>query len=408
MALFLLLLAGCGPAQKWTDADVGVRPDLVARELSPELAVQAREEDVPLIPPPEHLRPCCAFGSELRVTLMSVPVPGLELANVVGLDDLGPHKYDNGALAFDASRPGPSYFNDEGNGLLYTCRGGFIDTAHVRDWADWTLSLGAQIGRTLERGTVIELPPEGGRRRVIVEPIPAAVIGQHDRRDIAVPLAQWIAFQLSVWHEVATWYGWSALSLFPEEASAFSPEDLYSNLLGIKLAGSLVYQYAVTSEASYNENMTSALRTILARLGAVPADVGQHAARAVDGYWWNSQVSLPDKGLVMRRNFEIGEDVTPWLVSQLAVSNGEKEALAQVCGAPEPIPLRNPQRCVTGVPYYDYATVEIEVDEALVERGFPLPHPDTRKLTQRDFSFVIARIREQNAAEYGARADQPE
>ena len=42
-----------------------------------------------------------------------------------------------------------------------------------------------------------------------------------------------------------------AIPLFPEEASAFSLEDLYSNLLGIKLAGSLMYQGAVVSEASY-------------------------------------------------------------------------------------------------------------------------------------------------------------
>jgi hypothetical protein len=53
-----------------------------------------------------------------------------------------------------------------------------------------------------------------------------------------------------VWREIATWYGWSALTLFPEEASAFSPEDLYSNLPDIKLAGSFVCQYAVTSMRS--------------------------------------------------------------------------------------------------------------------------------------------------------------
>lgn len=121
-----------------------------------------------------------------------------------------------------------------------------------------------------------------------------------------------------MWHEIATWYGWSVISIFPEEASAFSPEDLYSNLLGIKLAGSLIYQGAVVSEASYNENMQGALQMILPRLGAQPAEVGQRAARAVDGQWWDARVALPDKRLVLRCNFDSGISSSPWLVQQAA------------------------------------------------------------------------------------------
>jgi hypothetical protein len=407
----ILLLAGmlgCGVPQKWQGGDVGVAPDILAREISPELAVHVRSEDIPEIPAPTHLRPCCAFGTGLHVSLMSLPVPGIELANVVGVQDLGPHNFDNGAIAFEASRRGASSFTDEHNGLVYTCRGGFIDTAHVRDWADWSLFLGARLGRTLERGVEIELAPEGGRRRVVVQPLSSEEIAPYDRRDIAVPLAQWIAFQLSVWHEIATWYGWSSLALFPEEASAFSPEDLYSNLLGIKLAGSLVYQYAVTSEASYNENMESALRIILGRLGAVPAETGRLAARAVDGVWWNSQVALPAKDLVLRRNFGIGDALAPWIVQQAPVSNVDKQTVLQACGGATPIVLHRADTCVNGTPYADYAQVEIEVDPALVARGFPLPRPGSHTVTNRDFPFIVERIRAQNAAQFGPDADHPD
>ncbi len=406
--VFLCALSACATEQKWEASDVGIPPDILAREISPELARHVRAEDMPWIPAPRRLRPCCAFGTSLHVRLMSIWVPGLELPNVIGLEDLGPHNYDNGALALEASRPGGAIVTNENNGLVYTCRGGFIDTAHVRDWADWTLFLRTGLGRTLESGLQIELPPEGGRRRLTTKALSPDELEGHDRRDISVPMAQWIAFQLSVWHEIATWYGWSALAIFPEDASAFSPEDLYSNLLGIKLAGSLVYQYAVTSEASYNENMGSALRMILARLGALSGDMGRRAARAVDGVWWDSRVPLPAKGLVTRRNLEIGTLMSPWLVQQAPVSNEDKAAIADLCGEPKGITLRNPDTCVTGRAYEDYAEIEIEVDDALAQRGFPFPRSDSRKITQRDFPYILDQIRRQNAAEFGPHADRPD
>lgn len=398
----IALLAACSTEQKWSSGDVGLRPDLLAREISPELARNTRVEDIPVIPPPNRLRPCCAFGDDLRVSLLSTPVPGFAMSNIIGVDSIGPHNYDNGAVAFEASRPGATAYTNEHNGLAYTCRGGFIDTAHVRDWADWTLFLATLIGRHLEHGTSLELSAEGGLRRIRIQPVPADELLKHERREIAVPLAQWLAFQMSVWHEIATWYGWSALSMFPEEASAFSPEDLYSNLLGIKLSGALIYQYTVTSEASYNENLQMALRSVLERLGGLSLDQARHAIRAVDGEWWDSRVALPAKGLVRRRNFEIGSVVTPWLVQDTPRSSDDMAAITALCGSVAPVPLRNPQTCVTGHAFEEYAELEIDVDEALAQRGFPFPRRDSRRITQRDFPDIITQIRAQDATEIAA------
>lgn len=404
-----LVLAGCSSAQKWS-GDPSVTPDLIAREISPELSSgEFLASDVPDIPLPRRLRPCCAFGTDLRVRLMSVAVPGIALANVIGVEDLGAHQFDNGTLAFEASRPGGAPVNDERNGLIYTCRGGFIDTAHLRDWADWTLALGAHIARTVETGSTVALSDEGGQRRIIIAPIDPEILATYGRREVAVPLAQWLAFQLSVWHEIATWFGWSALALFPEDASAFSPEDLYSNLLGIRIAGMLVHGHAVASEAAYNENMNVTVAALLRRLGAVPGRVGRSAALAVDGLWWDSSVALPAKQLVRRRAFDVGEMLTPWLVTQGAVSSNYKQRVLEVCAAGEaPVTLRNPDTCASGNVRFDtVATIEVDVSPQVAARGFPFPR-DGHRVTQKDFPDIIASIRAANAVEFGPDADRPD
>ena len=96
---------------------------------------------------------------------------------------------------------------------------------------------------------------EGGSRRVIVRPVARELLDQRELRFNVVPIAQWVAFQMSIWHEIATWYGWSATGVFSEKASAFSPEDLYSNMLGIKIAGGIIRTRAARTDQLFNANM---------------------------------------------------------------------------------------------------------------------------------------------------------
>lgn len=60
--------------------------------------------------------------------------------------------------------------------------------------------------------------------------IPAGMSGEE-----VLSLSGRIAYDLSVWHEIATWYGVSSVPLVSEQFSSFSPEDVYSNLLGLCL-----------------------------------------------------------------------------------------------------------------------------------------------------------------------------
>lgn len=47
--------------------------------------------------PPDGLRPCCAFGYNLKVQALGIPVPFYQLGNVVDADRLGAHHYNDSA-----------------------------------------------------------------------------------------------------------------------------------------------------------------------------------------------------------------------------------------------------------------------------------------------------------------------
>lgn len=267
--------------------------------------------EIPQIPVRAKLRPCCAFGAQLRAKLGPLPIPGYCIGNLLGPDDLGGHVYDSGVVQVGSRVDEDGLVHSERNGLVYACRGGFVDTAHVRDYADWTIFLATRIARNLETGLDLSLPAEGGQRLVIVQPFDAATVERTGRRAIAIALGQWLAFQLSVWHEIATWYGWSTMSAFPEKVSAFSPEDLYSNLIGARIAAAIASQRAAREETLYNRSVDEWLARVLGHLGAVPADVGREAMSSVDGLWWNSARKLPDPALVLRRNLGAGSSVAP-------------------------------------------------------------------------------------------------
>src|SRR5665647_3519774 len=73
-----------------------------------------------LSPPHRVIRTCCAFGSDLQMIM----VPIFKYTDITSVDQLGPHGYLGNA--------------GEGNGIIYTRRGGFVDMGHLRDQADWT------------------------------------------------------------------------------------------------------------------------------------------------------------------------------------------------------------------------------------------------------------------------------
>lgn len=70
-------------------------------------------------PLPKGLRPCCAFGYDLRAELLGLPIPFYQLNNVVTADSLGHHQYNDHLYSGLANLTGLS---GENNGIVYTLR----------------------------------------------------------------------------------------------------------------------------------------------------------------------------------------------------------------------------------------------------------------------------------------------
>lgn len=339
----------------------------------------------------------------MKVHLGILVVPGFALDNMRGREDVGPHRYDIAPLELSSSQD-PGALSSENNGLLYSCRGGFLDLAHVRDYADLTVYLSAAIERRLETGGVIELAEQGGKRRILVKAVDGERIVEAGRRRLAVALAQWVAFQVSIWHEIATWYGYSSMSTWPEKISAFTPEDLYSNMLGIQLAAGILAARGGSDATDYNNAVNAWMAVAFRRLQVSTKEAATAAIYAVDGRWWDSSRRVPDWQLVRKRNFETGASLKPWLVP-MAFAPEAGPAIGCDRAGP-PLRLRNPSG-FEGVGFDHDVTVEIEVGDVVAAGGLPFPRPGSRRLTQADFHALIEKIRRENAAEFGPGHDRP-
>jgi hypothetical protein len=391
-----LLLCQSACMTKW-QARPTVDPRIVARALNDHAHLPGEPttpDTIPNIKPPAALRTCCLFGMDLKAKLGEAPIPGYKIGNIRGIDDLGPHGYDKGNL------------KGENNGLVYTCRGGFIDVAHIRDNADRTLYLAIEIARQLPDGMTITLPEEATDRQVVIKPLPADWIERYGRWRLATEIAQWANYQFSIWHEIVTWYGWESVKGFSEKSSAFSIEDLYSNILGEKIAAGIILNHEDESRDAYDSAMNAWIRESLRRLGAVSRNDGRAAMAAVDGIWWDSRVRVPDNKLVTHRYLQIDPPLLGWTVESAVPKGPAQNALRQMCrDQPPRLPLSVPEQ-LGGRPITDFVTVELTFS-GWIPKEFPIAVEKGTKLTQADFPKFIEDIRAQGKKELGPHFDSP-
>ena len=399
-----LALLSFGCKEKWNTRQQPVRDE----ELESAFFSGLDAEEIPDVPEPQSLRPCCIFGNDVGVQVGRMKVPGYEVQNVLDISELGTHQYNKGTVALQP-RGGERLISDEASGVLYTCRGGFIDIAHVRDNADRTFYLVSQIARLAASGGTIPITGEGAERRIVIKPLDPHLVHAYGLREVATTLAEWVDFQASIWHEITTWFGWSSTA-FSERPSAFSPEDLYSNLVGVKITGAIVRRHAAPSELAYNRAVTALLKDALTKLGPLPQEASRRAFEYVDGIWWDSTKRVPDNQLVRHRNFNIGPKLYPWKLVDAQPSDtlvAARKEFDQACqGDWTPLGLSVPDR-IGDVPFREMATLEISPGALLVKNGFPFPNAGSKMVTQGDFPAIIATIVRAANAELGAGVDLP-
>lgn len=233
--------------------------------------------------PPKIIRTCCSFGYEVKL----IGLPFVKFTDITSVDLLGKHQY----LGNDA----------EMNGIVYTQFGGFIDVAHARDIADWTAYLYKLIKKTQREKNLffeMKLGNEGGNKKLKLR------IPENFTDDDAIKLAGKIAYDISVWHEIATWYGNSYLPLIKERYSAFSVEDAYSNLLGAHIG-----MEAIKSDLPYNDAVTKIINQKLVELKPVKTkEDTENAMNVVKDIWWTDKEYLPSGKVLIKREFRVYAD----------------------------------------------------------------------------------------------------
>ena len=244
----------------------------------------------------------CTLNGEPRVRLGSYATATLG-TNFLDINNLGRHSYEN--------------FLFENNGIVYTCRGGHIDIAHVRIGADNVRWLYYKVRKNLinNKSTFeFKLNVEPSTYFVKLKyPADWETKTQKEREEtadeVALELSQYFTFTMTTWHEVLTWFGYKCMAFLPEQPSAFSWEDIYSNLVGIRIGAQAIRD----KEHSFNTAATIAIKRELENLGIQSGRTARSASEKMRGIWYDGIVLVD----MRERNLDTGIDdgfVTPTLV----------------------------------------------------------------------------------------------
>lgn len=317
----VLLLTAC--SQDWqvrsSPTDAAVAEALTAE---PDKRVLASTElnGFSSLAMPGDVRPCCAFGNAQKVKVGTLQVPFFRYANTLGANDIGAHAFDAGSFSYvKASPEGGS--SGENNGQIYTRLGGFIDLAHVRDTADNTIILFYKIYKQLGKEAQIELPPEIGPRYIQLKAFDIEDLDPLQRWNLAADMAARLGYFMAESHEIAQWHGYRSWALWSEEVSAYSPEDIYSNMLGAKIALALISNNLAMNQTLFNQHMNGWLTAAINQLEPVTAEQTNALFDVIDGDWWDSNEPLPNKFMLLKRHYALGDQQVPYLVGKQAAKD---------------------------------------------------------------------------------------
>ncbi|HLP49350.1 MAG TPA: DUF4056 domain-containing protein [Chitinophagales bacterium] len=289
--------------------------------------------------------------SQFGYGLFLIQVPLFPITQFINPKKFGSHSY---------SKPG----SKEKNGALYTCRGGFIDFAHMRCAADWTVYFAFKI---LNDTNDLQLPGDESAMHIHFNRA-----NQLPIEDV-VALAQRLAYERLTWHEVASWHYHPPNHTFQEQQSTFTPEDTYSNFLGTVIGSKIALRILRDREMlPYAQIATEEIEKIIGGLQPVQSKKdSRHAYDIVDrckqwqlpedkrnkDVWWDSGIVFMDYRYAFKRNLDIGPKIEPWLVPQAQTLGCDVQTKAEV--------LAVPQKTTSGAPLSDYYTYTIIPNKSL-------------------------------------------
>ena len=218
-------------------------------------------------------------------------------------DNLGEHHYRSAT-------------GEKERGILYTCKAGFIDIAHVRKSADLVPYCQVRLEAALKHKlTDLRFRSREPSVYHVTINYPAwwDTMSESDRatvqRELSIRLAQHLAFYMVSWHEVLTWYGYKSWGIISEKQSAFCYDDNPSHMLGVLSAGDALRNNTL----EYDPAMTAAISGWLDVLDVATIPQMYEAIKAVHGKWWSGSVPL-------RRHLDVALDdgsLRPWIVPGL-------------------------------------------------------------------------------------------
>lgn len=215
----------------------------------------------------------------------------------------------------------------ERNGIVYTCKAGHIDIAHVRKAVDWTGYLAALTLECVAHGRTefqfkgrepslyhVQLTyPENWERLPLPERVRVA-------REVSRSLGQYLGYTAMTWHEILTWFGFRPQGYKSEFPSAFSWEDTYSNLLGTHIAARALR----AEDRDFSEAVTSILEETLEMLEVRSAQEAKRTTDTVRGRWFTKKGLFP---VIVKRHLDLGYNdgyVSPCLVSDSRACRGRQ------------------------------------------------------------------------------------
>jgi len=311
-------------------------------------------------------------------------------ATFADLDTLGRHRYRT-ALT-------------EWNGIVFTCRAGHIDIAHVRKSADWT-AYGAELTQKMLRAGETEFVVK------VSDPVRYFVSinypcdwrmktpeeRQQLSREVSIALGQYLGYAISIWHEIITWFGYRNVPLYPEFPSAFSWEDSFSDLLGSHLGAAALRD----TEHTFDDAMTLIVRRELTKLGAQSRHVARQAAKAVYGKWYSGWFFFLVN--MKKRNLDIGVDdgfITPWVVPGFGP-----------CGDAEPQPYAIPSlEAIEELGFFARVEIEpggLERKRLLRVAGLDPSDRSARVIPEVHFEPIMAHVRQDAVERFGPYVDVP-